>query len=168
MTSQVHLDNAAKVLEVFKAHPGVCITEKRLRHLTGVSRPLYEAIYALKRCYDIESIKGPGGGFRWTPPAAIAVLPALSRGPRASGRTYRQLEALPDGGVYIIAGMSAVWYFRDQLAKMGRPRDAVHFVSLQNPWLWEQLRGVKALDMDHFAQEIATKSQIVAFWAAKR
>jgi hypothetical protein len=68
---------------------------------------------------------------------------------RGSGRTSRQLAALPDGGVYLVHTQAMVSYCQRLLNHIGRARDAVTFVTadLTERAIWG--RRVSAWDVDH-------------------
>lgn len=158
------------IFRVFAQNPWTWIPTKELAARAGVPMPCYDIIYALKRVHRGVIISrtgpnGPNGGFCYTPKEqGMSQL-------RGTGRSYKQLEALPDGGLYIVNDISAVWYFRDLLVQMGRSPHAVDFIGLNSHAFEDQLKGNcngKPIDMDHFARDIASPSQATAFWAAKR
>lgn len=154
------VEQQQRILMVFTAHPWEWLTERQLAEKAGVQRPCYETIYRLMRVHPgtIISRKGPQGGYCYNPKEQTM------SSVRGTGRSYGQLEALSDGGVYIIADSSSVWYYRDLLAKMGRDPFKVDFIGL--PDMEQQLlgRSIPDLDMDHFAREIATPRQAELFW----
>lgn len=69
---------------------------------------------------------------------------------RGSGRTYRAVEALPDGGTYIVFNVYQTAVVRDALATQGRKADAVSIVPWSPDLLRERrLRGLKHVAVDH-------------------
>lgn len=148
-----------RILMVLAANPYVYLDEGNIRRLSGVPGPCYEVLRRLGVKHDIISRKGPNGGFCYHPKGEQAVSTY-----RGTGRSYNQLEALPDGSAYIIADMSSVGYFRDLLIKMGRDPFAIEFYGLQ-ALDYDRLRGRRfpAIDMDHFAQEVGSIRQLQTY-----
>lgn len=68
---------------------------------------------------------------------------------RGSGRTSRQLAALPDGGVYLVHTHAMVRYCQGLLQHLGRARDSITFVTadLTERAIWG--RRVVAWAVDH-------------------
>lgn len=68
---------------------------------------------------------------------------------RGSGRTTRQLAALPDGGVYLVHTRAMASYCQGLLQQIGRERNAVTFVTagLREQDVWG--RRIVAWDVDH-------------------
>lgn len=77
-----------------------------------------------------------------------------SFGPRASGRTYRALQAAPDGAVFIVSCTAMINHCRHELVKMGRKSNALKCVSAQQPDLPYRLRGLRR-SMVHFDRDWA-------------
>jgi len=146
-----------RILMVLAGHPRQWMSETEIRLQSGVPGPCYEVLRRLGVKHDITSRKGPNGGFYYHPKGEPAVSTY-----RKTGRSYNQLEALPDGSAYIIADMSSVGYFRDLLAKMGRDPLSIDFYSIQS---LEQLQGQRfpAIDMDHFARESGSAQQLLTY-----
>jgi len=75
-------------------------------------------------------------------------------GGRASGRTHRALEALPDGGVFVVHSLRFRPHVEHVLHNQGRAHDAVRVVSVVN---LNALRGLnKPVVVDHFVYEDET------------
>ncbi len=74
---------------------------------------------------------------------------------RGTGRTSRQLAALPPGALYLVPSQALASYCRGLLHKMGRPLGSIIFVTPAN---FMRLEGaiVPAVDVDH------------AYWEATR
>lgn len=69
---------------------------------------------------------------------------------RGTGRTYRAVGALPDGGTYIVYNIYQTAGIRDALAKQGRKADTINIV----PWSPDllrrhQLKGLRHVAVDH-------------------
>lgn len=78
---------------------------------------------------------------------------------RGSGRTTRQLAALPDGGVYLVAHRPMASHCERLLMLAGRARSAITFVT---PDLAEKAvcdRRPSAWDRDHAYFEIARRDR---------
>jgi hypothetical protein len=72
-------------------------------------------------------------------------------GGRASGRTHRALEALHDGGVFVVHSLRFKPHVEHILHNQGRAHDAVQVVPATNP---DALRGLnKPVAVDHFVFE---------------
>ena len=73
---------------------------------------------------------------------------------RGSGRTYRTLENLPDGGMFIVHSDGMRRYAQDQLVKMGRNPRAIHIAVVHNYESADRLRGRQGpLVVDHAVYE---------------
>ena len=146
-----------RILMVLARHPDEWLSEVEIRLRSGVPGPCYEVLRRLSVKHDIISRKGPNGGFCYHPKGEPAVSTY-----RGTGRSYNQLEALPDGSAYIIADMSSVGYFRDLLIKMGRDPFAIEFYSLEKTYTLQGKR-FPAIDMDHFAREVGSTRQLAEY-----
>lgn len=72
---------------------------------------------------------------------------------RGFGRTYRALNALPDGGVFVVHSDAFLWYVRVLLEQQGRRTNAVRAVPVRD---LDQLRGLSVpVAVDHFVEESA-------------
>jgi len=147
-----------RILMVLAGHPRQWLSESEIRLKSGVPGPCYEVLRRLGKKHDITSRKGPNGGFYYHPKREEPPVSTY----RGTGRSYKQLEALPDGSAFIIASMTSVGYFRDLLAKMNRDPFAIDFYELVH---LDRLRGKRfpAIDMDHFAREIATIRELADY-----
>lgn len=79
------------------------------------------------------------------------------KGPIASGRTWRQLQALPDGGIYFIPPCTAMRRHCQQiLVDQGRGHEAVRLVMVDGDTFRrvQRLRG-KPYAVDHAVPEHA-------------
>lgn len=69
---------------------------------------------------------------------------------RGSGRTYRAVEALPDGGTYIVYNVYQTAEIRDMLAKQGRKPNAINIVPYNRDLLsGGRLKGLTHASTDH-------------------
>ena len=69
---------------------------------------------------------------------------------RGTGRTYRAVEALPDGGTYLVSNVYQTAIVRDALAKQGRRANAVNVVPWSTGLLRERrLKGLTHVAVDH-------------------
>lgn len=66
---------------------------------------------------------------------------------RRTGRTYRAVAGLPDGGAFIVRNVYQTAEIRDMLAKQGRKADVIHIV----PWDPDLLRGHQLKGLRHVA-----------------
>lgn len=75
---------------------------------------------------------------------------------RGSGRTYRALENLPDGGLFIVHSGDMRRYAQDQLVKMDRRSDAVKILVAGSRAIFEQLKGFqdRPVAVDHAVWEL--------------
>ena len=70
--------------------------------------------------------------------------------PRGTGRTYRQLEALPDGGVFVVHTNAMRHHVRRTLNAQGRKSDAVSVRVVTGSMDTDLLRGLSVpLAVDH-------------------
>lgn len=85
---------------------------------------------------------------------------------RGSGRTYDQVAALPDGGVYVVAHVQDERQVKDALVSQGRRSDALRVVPVSSLY---RLQGLNApMDMGHYARDVATLEQLEVFAALNR
>lgn len=68
---------------------------------------------------------------------------------RGSGRTTRQLAALPDGGVYLVHTQPMVDYCKRLLIHLGRKHDSLTFVTPPNVDRAARGKRIEAWDVDH-------------------
>lgn len=87
---------------------------------------------------------------------------------RGTGRTYRAVAALPDGGTYLLHNNALFSDVRRMLVDQGRASNALKLVSLQqlrdNPGLFSGL-PVGTVAIDHWVLENATpkdKDRLIA------
>lgn len=67
---------------------------------------------------------------------------------RGSGRTARQLAALPDGSIFVVPNMKMAGYCQGLLRWIGRAPTAIQFVTPQNYHRFEGA-SAPAIDVDH-------------------
>lgn len=79
-------------------------------------------------------------------------------GARQSGRTYRQLEALPEGAIFLVHSMAFAGYCRNLLRKMGRSYRSIRFATPNNFRVFEGARA-PAFAVDHAFWEIASAAR---------
>jgi len=85
---------------------------------------------------------------------------------RGSGRTTRQLAALPDGGVYLVHTQAMVRYCQMLLQHIGRARDAIAFVTADLNERAILGRRVTAWDVDHAYFDLAARDRRLQAWDA--
>jgi len=69
-------------------------------------------------------------------------------GARHSGRTWRQLQALPDGSIFLVPNEKLASYCRNQLRRMGRQPRSIRFATPEN-FRYYTGAVVPAADVDH-------------------
>ena len=67
---------------------------------------------------------------------------------RGTGRTWRQLAALPDGSVFLVATMPMISHGRALLRRMGRNHRSIRFVTPSTAFLVRGL-AIPSFDVDH-------------------
>lgn len=73
---------------------------------------------------------------------------------RRTGRTYRTIEALPDGGTLVVHAEAMRPYVREQLRKQGRRSDAIRVVNWRS--VCGPLRGATGpMAIDHAVYDCA-------------
>lgn len=81
------------------------------------------------------------------------MLVAQTGGERGPGKTFRALQALPDGAVYVVHNRAMRDHCARSLEAMGRSRTAVTVVAAEDAsrYLWG--RRPPAVDVDHAVYE---------------
>ena len=87
------------------------------------------------------------------------------RSTRGSGRTARQLAALPDGSVYVVCHEQEVAHCKHLLRHiLGRPSDCLRLVSLgEGEARYQHLRGLgpaTVYDVNHWVPDHALPHQL--------
>lgn len=99
---------------------------------------------------DVEAVKA----------ASPAVFYA-ENGLRGSGRTYRQIAALPDGAFFVVANWGMRDHVADVLDAQGRAPDAIKVVALSQ---MDAVTGHRVpVDMDHDARDKASAEQMAQY-----
>ncbi|WBO23942.1 hypothetical protein [Sphingomonas abietis] len=82
---------------------------------------------------------------------------------RGSGRTTRQLAALPDGAFYLVPGMGVVRHCQQLLRSAGRQPRAINFVTRDmQGTIWGA--RVPAWDVDHaYFEVVGSRSGITVY-----
>lgn len=77
-------------------------------------------------------------------------------GGRNSGRTYRQLEQLPDGAIFLVPNMKIAGYCRQLLRKMGREPTSIRFATVEN---FRRFEGASApaFAVDHAFYDVVSR-----------
>lgn len=81
---------------------------------------------------------------------------------RGSGRTSRQLAALPDGSFYLVPNRPHASHCERLLLDMGRPRTSIRFVTAQDTCAMLGVRPVE-WDVDHAYFEVTGRRGLEAF-----
>lgn len=100
-------------------------------------------------------------GDSYTRHQSISMMPPVKVGGRGSGKTYDQIRALPDGGVYVVGHVRDERLVKAELVAQGRQSNAIRVVALGH---LDKLAGLNApMDMDHYAREVASVKQLEEF-----
>lgn len=89
---------------------------------------------------------------------------------RRTGMTSRQLAALPDGAVFIVAHGPMACHCRHLLRESGRRHDALRLVIVADPQDVDRLRGTRRgtpWDIDHAFHAVAGRRGKVLAEAAR-
>lgn len=126
-----------------QARARIAELERHIAALDHTAMSLRHQVFRLEERIQRERIPGPG-----------------------SGRTWRQLRRLPDGGIYIVATPGEVRHCEHILRSQGRHPLAVRIISADGPRdrLIDKLRGCSGTpyDIDHALFSIAPIDQALA------
>lgn len=94
-------------------------------------------------------------------PVAVAPIQPVTRGGRGSGRTTRQLLALPKGGWYFCASWPHTLNIKDLANKVGRPDIVMRDVNELRDY--NQFHGMQipGFDIDHYVIESCQDPEII-------